>query len=126
MLQGFKGADQWFFAGWSKDINPDKEPSKCFDSSCICICKKSGATRGFSDAESISLCNEKGFCRKFNIDRIYFSDYIPATFVASYGPGGGGGVVLARTEAQIFLTNNVIELGVKKDKNSINITQTSK
>jgi hypothetical protein len=125
MLQGFKEANEWFLAGWNKADKPDDKPSKCFDSSCICICKKPGATRGFSNSESVKLCNEKGFCRKFSIEKITVKQDIPATFVPSSGPGGGGGVVPARTEPYIFMTRNVIELGVKKDKNSITVTQTS-
>jgi len=87
LIQGFKGAENWFIAGWSK--NDNVKPDKCFDISCLCVCKGdpvggvqtqkslgklTSAPKEISDAfesKVFELCsNTASFCKKVDLKEI--------------------------------------------------------
>jgi hypothetical protein len=56
LIQGFEGAENWYFIGYSE--GQEGRPDKCFFDNCLCVCNG-------KDAKS---CQEGGFCRKLDRD----------------------------------------------------------
>ena len=103
------GDCKWYLVGWSKD---DIEgPNRCYFKSCICACK------GY-DKES---CQDGGICRNIEQDKVSILNKI------KIGPSGyiKPGVLVPQREVNaIQFSSNLIELQIKKNKDSIEIDST--
>lgn len=126
LVQGFKEADQWFLAGWSKGTGLDNQPAKCFDSSCICICKREGDLT-CTASNKIKQCQEEGFCRKFSVEKLIVegirSEVITSRpgFDDAIGSNIIGEKLVSDNCAQ--LSKTVIEVSVKKERDLITLSQ---
>lgn len=131
LIQGFPEAGEWFLAGWGKE-EKEKKPDPCTFQSCICICE--GTLAGFSPSK-ISLaeqCSVKGFCRRFNIDKIVVERDV-ANFIglSPYHAPGEMGPPSPGVEKSLGnkictgfqLRANMIEVKIMKDKNEIKVLQ---
>lgn len=104
VIQGFKGGDDWYLVGWSKEEGRlEGKPDKCFDKSCICICR--GANK----------CQENGFCE--DVEKTQVNIFIPP-FRGSYRYSGGG------TLAQqcILFSDKLMEFFISKSSEEIIIS----
>ena len=65
-----RGIESWFVAGWGKeDMN---RPAKCYFKSCVCVCL--GKSVDWKKDTTISgACQDKGFCRLLDADKVLFS-----------------------------------------------------
>jgi len=85
-LQGFKGADNWWIVGFSK--NDKIKPQKCYRGSCLCICKFENFVNKEYDyfsiikpeestiyffelrGKAIDSCQENGFCKDVEFSKV--------------------------------------------------------
>lgn len=77
-----RGVKDWVLVGWNKDIpiakegeliGKDRKPQKCFDKSCLCLCKSSD-----------SNCQTQGYCRAIEGNISVMSDYKWVLSAGSY------------------------------------------
>jgi len=71
-----RGIEGWSLVGWGKkefglDGREEPKPDKCYFDSCICICKTLDESI-LDNKDYIENC-QKGFCRKFDVDRAVVS-----------------------------------------------------
>ena len=97
LLQGFKGAENWYLVGWSKDEKG--KPEKCFFDSCICVCKdtddylnlrdggKSVDSSEFSYTPLNEDCQEEGICKMIEIDSINLEEVVGKAKGGIFGTG---------------------------------------
>ncbi|MEM4259169.1 MAG: hypothetical protein QXS38_00180 [Candidatus Pacearchaeota archaeon] len=129
-----KGIEGWFLTGWQRD--DASRPDKCALYSCICICKGdiSGGERDgklfvyegsvFNQRESPQLCQETGFCREFNVDKIIIlGSKLSYSKQASSGASSGSWAptTIPQTTSAIFsaikFANNILfEINASKEK----------
>ncbi len=62
----FQGVNNWYLIGWNS--SESGRPDKCFLNSCICICPN--LPDYDSKEESAESCQERGFCRKVDFDKV--------------------------------------------------------
>jgi len=131
LIQGFKGAEGWFLAGWGKEEKEEK-PDPCTFQSCICICK--GSLAGFSPSKSslAKQCGVKGFCRRFNIDKIVVerdvANFIELSQYVAPGEVGPSSPDIKKEVGNKICTgfqlkSNMIEVKIIKNKNEIKVLQ---
>jgi len=120
-----RGVKDWYLIGWSG--NEVDRPDKCFLNSCMCICpmSKESGSGDFPFAKISKTCQEGGFCRKIDKTSISVISSGDVTIVADIFGLGIKEVELSKyTDLRpkiIFESSNLVELSVKKEKDSITI-----
>jgi len=106
-LQGFKGAENWFIVGFSKDAS--KKPQKCYFGSCLCICPlndndfdvghrtEKGIFHGLADS-AIESCQESGFCKYVEFSNVLI---IGDTLIKGDSPIKGSPILYSDTAIQL-------------------------
>lgn len=121
-----RGLDGWFLAGWGKNelnrLNNNEiveRPEKCFLKSCICICKGIPEDPEIPRPTIENNCQEKGFCRYFEQEKIKIRGRDRAEIYVSDG-GVGSFPAMGRTAIKSFetpyipLKSNLIEIEISK------------
>jgi|SRR3989344_1878055 len=122
IVQGFKGADNWFLVGWSK--TEDGRPDKCFFDSCICICKGDLSRLKSGQDESLNnKCTDLGFCRKFSVDKVSVEREVLVGSLKDINPetGQSSEKPEKRICTGIGLKQNLMQISMSKSKDEIKI-----
>jgi hypothetical protein len=110
---GVKGIDKWVLVSWSREIESDNKPSKCFDRDCLCVCPQ--------EADLASVCQERGFCA--------YPDYsLSVSILAEYRKHLSESPVVydvlhSATFYCIPLSNSLISLSIIRTPRLVSITR---
>ena len=107
-IQGFSGSNKWFLAGYGLSVDPNLRPAKCYFKSCLCICTGEDASRLHSVLQTVPVCQQKGFCRFFDISSVKVET------VSKYEYQVGGNFV-KESDPVIFLLNQLTPLNISKN-----------
>ena len=114
IIRGVTSAKDWYLVGWSKEEGRlQGKPDKCFDKSCICVCK------------GVDECQENGFCRDVE------KEGVGVSFHQIHGKGYNqqagnvyqveiGSIPVTPT---IIKLSTIMELEIIKDEKFVNITR---
>lgn len=108
---------KWYLVGWGKE-NPER-PDKCYFDSCVCICEGYGKEQ---------CQGRNGFCRKVNVNDVKIESFKVFEKGGGSNVGGGGNVpagpLQEKSVSGIEFQSNLIELQIKKNKDSLEISYT--